>query len=126
MGVRAFGKSLPEVYANCAYGMFSILASHHEIRESERVQVEAEAEDPEQLLVAWLSELLYKHESEKLILCRFSVKELGKGRIKGEAWGEKIDPERHHLGREIKAVTYHELSLREAEGNWIAEVILDV
>ena len=106
--------------------MFSILASLPEVGETEAVRVEAEAEDREGLLVAWLSELLYKHETERLILCKFSVTELEEKKIRGEARGEKIDPARHDLGREIKAVTYHQLSVRETEGNWIAEVIFDV
>lgn len=106
--------------------MFSILASLREVSEGTAVRVEAEAEDREGLLVAWLSELLYKHESQKLIFRRFAVEELGEKKIRGKAWGEKIDPRRHQLAREIKAVTYHQLSLRERGGTWIAEVIFDV
>jgi SHS2 domain-containing protein len=42
------------------------------------------------------------------------------------AHGEKIDPGRHEIKTEIKAVTYHGLYLRQTERGWEAQVIFDV
>ena len=42
------------------------------------------------------------------------------------AWGETIDPGRHRLDVEIKAVTWHGLKLQRETDGWLAEVIVDI
>jgi SHS2 domain-containing protein len=46
--------------------------------------------------------------------------------LRASAWGERIDPARHRLAREVKAITYHGLWLRPQGAGWAAEVIVDV
>jgi SHS2 domain-containing protein len=40
--------------------------------------------------------------------------------------GEPLDTQRHRMGREVKAITYHGLWVRQAQDHWEAEVIVDV
>ena len=40
--------------------------------------------------------------------------------------GKRFDPDRYEFRQEIKAVTYHELSVRSADGRWLARIIFDV
>ncbi|MFM8893617.1 MAG: archease [Planctomycetia bacterium] len=42
------------------------------------------------------------------------------------AHGERYDPARHTLAHEIKAVTWHELSVRHAPTGWDASIFVDV
>jgi SHS2 domain-containing protein len=42
------------------------------------------------------------------------------------ALGEAFDPGKHRVEVEIKAATYHELTLKQEEGRWMARVIFDV
>jgi SHS2 domain-containing protein len=48
------------------------------------------------------------------------------GRLSAVAWGELLDPEKHGLGREVKAITYHGLSVEPSEAGWLAEIIVDI
>ena len=53
-----------------------------------------------------------------------AVREAG---LTATAFGEPFDPARHGIGREVKAVTYHGLSVeRQPDGTWLAEVIVDI
>ncbi|NLE75301.1 MAG: archease [Chloroflexi bacterium] len=54
--------------------------------------------------------------------CRFRVVCLSPERLQAEVWGEGG----HRPRREIKAATYHDLSLRQTEGRWQGTVVFDV
>ena len=43
-----------------------------------------------------------------------------------ETKGEKIDPAKHHLKVDVKAVTYHMLEVKRENSLWTAQVILDI
>lgn len=125
-GVRAFGATVAEAFINAARGMFSIIAGAQAPPGGESFAIEVEAGDREALLVAWLSELLYLYDSRNALLGGFTIDQLSDTALKGRAWGEAIDVSRHQPGVDIKAVTWHMLSVRREENGWVAEVIFDV
>lgn len=126
IGIRVYGNTDKEVFANAAAGMFSLIADLENVRETSEFAIEVEAEDHETLLVAWLNELLYLHDSNDILLNRFELSELGETCLRGRAFGEPMDAGRHRLKADIKAATYHMLKLREEPGGWRAEVVFDV
>lgn len=125
-GVRANGSTLEETFINAARGMFSIIAETEASTAGEIYDIEVEADDREALLVAWLSELLYLYDSRNVLLGRFAIDHMSDTSLKGRARGEEIDINRHQPGVDIKAVTWHMLSVRKEGSSWIAEVIFDV
>jgi SHS2 domain-containing protein len=57
---------------------------------------------------------------------RFEVRVRDDG-LSGTAWGEPLDPARHVLLHEVKAITYHELKVEPTpDSGWLAEVIVDI
>lgn len=117
---------LAELFKNAARGMFAIMASVDRVGAGEEVSVEVCADDLENLLVNWLSELLYLSASKGMLFRRVDIVKIERGRVEGRAFGEPIDQVRHELYGEIKAVTYHELKVEEIEGGWIATVLFDI
>jgi len=85
--------------------------------------IKAKADDLEQLLVDWLSELLYICDTQDLLFSEFEVSITGTELI-GKARGEVMDPSRHGLKTEIKAVTYHMLEVNKSE-NYV-QVLFDI
>jgi SHS2 domain-containing protein len=105
------------------------------VRPRERLDVALTAADPADLLFDWLHALLVAFEVRHLVHARFAVElvELderdgreGDLQLRASAWGERVDPARHRLVREVKAITYHGLWLRPEGAGWAAEVIVDV
>jgi len=124
--VRARGDSLAELLVGCAEGMNSVLLGEGAIRAERSVPVELEAADAEELVYAWLRELLFLFSAEGLVFGRFEFAEATPMRVRAIAHGEAFDPARHHGGTEIKAVTYHQFRVEQGAGGWVAEVLFDI
>lgn len=123
VGIRAHGTSLDELFAAAAAGMFSLVADLRKVRAVGEVEVRVKADDLEALMVRWLSELLFLHETQRLLLKEFDVRIDGTS-LEARARGETIDKKRHELKLNIKAVTYHRLRIDRKAG--LAEVIFDI
>ncbi len=126
IGIIAFGKGRSEVFALAAYAMFDILTDIDNIRETGSFELQVSATNVEELLVAWLNELLYRYETERYIGRRFVISNMNDTSLCASVFGEKVDPTRHEIKAEIKSVTYHQLRVENVEGEWKAQVIFDV
>ncbi|HET6372020.1 MAG TPA: archease [Candidatus Polarisedimenticolia bacterium] len=91
-----------------------------------RVEIDLTAADTEELLVGWLSELLFLHETRDLVFVRFDVRDITAGRLLATADGEPFDAGRHRMRREVKAVTYHQVTIVREGEVWRARLVLDV
>jgi SHS2 domain-containing protein len=129
IGIVAYGKTKREVFINAAKGMFEIIAGENrDLKENFYDKIKLEAKSLEDLLIAWLNELLYISEVKLVILNKFKIKELSDGQIKAEVGGTKINHLSVRIKREVKAVTYHRLEIKKDEGSglWRAQVIFDI
>ena len=123
VGIRAYGSTLDELFTNAAEGMFSLIVDLDAVKPVGEVEVRLDADDTPTLLLRWLSELLYIHETQRYVFCSFDVHVDGTA-LQGTARGETIDKKRHELKLAIKAVTRHRLTVDPKRG--IAEVIFDI
>ncbi len=126
LGIRVFGKTREELFANAGYAMFDILADLENVQVKEALKIKQEAPNVEELFLSWLSELLYQYNSKEMIFRKFAIDKLTDRAISAEAQGEKLDLRRHQLKTEIKAVTYHELKVQKIKDYWQGQVIFDV
>ena len=120
--IRVFGSTAEELFEGAAAGMFSLITDLARVKPVGEIEVRVSADDLLGLMVAWLSELLVLHETQKILLGRFQVR-LDGFALDGKAWGEPIDKGRHELKLAIKAVTYHRLAVDPKKG--VAEIIFD-
>jgi len=123
VGIRAYGATASELFESAATGMFSLITDLRGVKPVGEEEIRLTAEDLPNLLVAWLSELLFLHETQNLLFSAFEVRVRGTT-LEAKARGETIDKKRHELKLAVKAVTYHRLSVDLEKG--VAEVIFDV
>lgn len=98
-----------------------------EPRDEHRLTVKAGA--PDELLVAWLEELLYLFETTDVLVCHAEVRvdeADGEMRLTATVAGEPFDGAQHPLRTLIKGVTYHHLTIEERSDGWRARVIFDI
>ncbi len=127
IGFRAFGATLPELYANAAMAMLSIADDPAAVEPREEYRLAVESGDRESLMVDWLSEVLYWFDGKRIAFHDVEVRVLeGERRIEGVARGERREGGRHRARLIVKAVTYHQLKVEECGGQWVAEVFLDI
>ncbi len=74
----------------------------------------------------WLNEVLYFTDCKCFAPGAFDILRLDETRIEAVASGEPRDPEKHPGKIVVKGVTYHQLRITQDQGDWIAEVYVDV
>ncbi len=119
-GLRAWAEDLPALFCTAAEGMYALmdvrLAKGPEVSR----EIHLEAADLESLLVAFLDELLYQVENGHAF-ARMDLSIAG-GRLDGSLRGKPIETRK----KEIKAVTFHQLEVRQGPKGWETTVIFDV
>jgi SHS2 domain-containing protein len=128
LGLAIRAADLDDLFRTAAMGLFDcIVANRAAVRVECTEPVHIEADSPPELLRAWLSELIFRSETSHRLYTRFEVRVSADGRsLEAEVGGEPIDPNRHMLDHEVKAVTHHGLVLRQDGTEWVAELILDI
>lgn len=127
LGLRIRNDTLTALFKEGGTALFELMVDNMDlVRPLIQRQIHIEQVETELLFFDWLNELLYLSDAEQLILCQFDVR-INNNVLDANVWGEPRDEVRHQLGHEVKAITYHQLKLeQEPDGQWLAEVILDI
>jgi SHS2 domain-containing protein len=126
LGLEIYGKTVKELFANAAFAIFDSIADLKHVHATVERQIVVEGKDWEDLLVNYLREVLYLFNGESLLLSKFSIMEINPQHLEGLVLGEIYDSSKHRIHTEIKAVTYHQISVRETPDGWTGRVICDV
>lgn len=126
VGYRLFAPNLAELFAVGGCALFDAMTELDSIQLQFEREIEVAADDVEALFVAWLAELNFYCITKFELYAEFKIAEISPTALRATVRGEKIDPARHVIQTEIKAVTYHELYVREMPNGWEAQVIFDV
>ena len=110
--VRCTGETLQECFENAAYALFDQMVDLSGVDPVMSIDIDVTGDDHENRLYAFLSELLFIQDSEMLMLSEFKVR-FDNGTVKCVAYGEPLDTSKHTVKGEIKAITYHMLSVDE-------------
>ena len=127
---EAWGDSLEAMFASAAEATVNVMVEDldsigKQVHRS--VQVESEARDL--LLFDFLQEFIFYKDAQQLLLrpAEVRIESAGGGfRADARLVGEKLDPERHSLVVDVKAVTLHRFKVEETARGWEAFVILDI
>lgn len=124
----AFGRTLEEAFGNAALATASIMWDWERIEPRVRHFVHVAGLDREQLLVKFLTEVIYLFETKRFLLGRvqglrvrpqfdgFALEALLEGETLGDA---------HALHGNVKAVTYSDLKIEECDG-FTVQVVVDM
>lgn len=128
VGAMVRGATLPRLFENASRAMFDLICDRRSVRPRRAVRIVVRGSSLEDLLVRWLSELLFRVETQGILFTSFSVERVDRTllRARGVARGEKIDRSRHILRGEIKAVTYHQIKLIRGRSAWRVRIVFDV
>jgi SHS2 domain-containing protein len=124
VGLIARGSTREDLFRSATEGMAKIAGVLRPGR-GEAVPVRVEAPDVEALLVDWLNEVLYVHDSRGVALRRVTVERVTEEEVTGRLEVEPLGAEDDE-GVQIKAVTMHQLYVREVREGWEARVFFDV
>jgi len=126
LAVKVTGGSQAELFANSAFALFDVMSDMEQIEIKERMPLEVEGTDRDDLLVNWMRELLYLYQGSGYLLKEFVIREVKDTSVKAEVCGEKVDPDRHEIKQEIAAVAYHQSRMTKTGNQWTAQLIFEV
>ncbi len=126
IGIDVFGGSLQELFTNAAFALFDIITDLSKVEGTVEYKINISGIDKEQLLVNWLSELLYLHDVKNLLFKDFCITDIKDNQLNASIRGEVFREDKHVIKTEIKAVTHHCLSIVQEDHQWKARVIFDI
>jgi SHS2 domain-containing protein len=128
-GVRAWGKTLEELFENASRGMYRLVIDPTGKQADVAMPISVEVPEPidrSDLLVKWLRELIYLTDVQKVVFTDFTVQQVTETTVVGEARGLIVEDNSILDGAPVKAVTYHGLRLEQTPEGWKAEFYVDV
>ena len=124
----ASGKTMEEVFQEAAKATLQVMVEDiSSVKQVEKVEVRLDEDSSEMLLFDFLNELIFYKDAKRLLLLPTAVKISNEGRhLEATLQGEQIDPSRHPLDTDVKAVTMLRFALEQVPEGWRATVVLDV
>jgi SHS2 domain-containing protein len=122
LAIRLYASTICELFVCAAEAMFQQLVGKGTVPAVSSVSVCVEGTDYESLLVNWLNELLYLHETRREAYSNFSITTLSPEGLNAIAMCAPFTEARML----IKAATYHGLSVTPTRSGYKATVLFDV
>lgn len=130
IGIRARAATLPELATVMGGGLYAVigelLPAQGAAAEPRELKIELQHADIAVLLRDYLDELLVLFDCDHRIVTVANVSTFGEGRLVAVVETTLVDHERSVYQHEVKAITYHELDIRQIPGGFEAAVIVDI
>jgi SHS2 domain-containing protein len=125
LGIEVAAPTRAELFRRAALALAALLVEPSNVKGAEPRMVEITADDDIDLMHDLLAELLQLFAADGFIWHDAAVQEEA-GTLRVILQGEFFDPSRHAFRGEIKAVTYHQLTVEQISNEWRARIIFDV
>lgn len=126
---RASGETIEEAFEYAALAMFGAMIDTDTVHLATTLDIDLDADDCEELLYDFLSELLYLFEVEEIVFGRFDVERIKRHgdlyHLRAHATGEKIDLDKHRFDVGVKAVTFHDMLIERTDAGYVVQVVVD-
>ena len=126
IGLEIYGKSLADLFANAAKGLVSLITDIDSIECKAEKSIAIESSDSENLMVRWLSEILFLFDGEHFLVGKTQILKVNATSLNAKVYGELVVPNKHNFKKDIKAITYHQLKVWEDAREWKARVFVDI
>ena len=128
VAVEVRGKTIEDLFATAALALFEVMVSTETVQPKREKKIHLEGQAVDRLLYDWLSELVCLKDTDSMLFCRFDlvIKQENGYQLDATIAGEEIDPKRHELRADVKAVTFHRFRVEESQGTWSAEIVFDI
>jgi SHS2 domain-containing protein len=126
--IEAYGSTLEEAFESAAKALNDTMIDLKGVTPDREIRIEASGRDLHELLFDWLDKVMLLLVADWIVMSEFSVKIMQDNgySLQGIAMGEKLNLQKHHYKVEIKAVTYHEMEIRQESSNTIVRFLLDL
>ncbi len=114
------------LYADTGLVLFNLISESKHFKQKKELHLDVKGQDREDLMVNWLRELLYLWTGKEMLVVAVQVINLSETRLSARVMVDLFSPDRHVILNEIKAVTYHRISVEKGRKGWAAVVVFDI
>ena len=126
LGIIVKGPDVKGLFIRAAQAMTDLMVRGDISEKIATRDVLIDGEDFPDLMVRWLGEILYLFEGEDFIVNSIEIESITPIQVKATLDLTGFEPAHHQVLREIKAVTYHQISVDKTNDEWEARVIFDI
>lgn len=126
---QAEGKTLEELFAQCGLAVEDAQVNIRKVKKTKKKIIKEKNNTVEKLLFDFLDDLLFYKDSEQLVFSKFEMKIKKKVdcyELACDAYGEKLNPDKHEFKVDVKAITMHMFEVKKTEKGWKAQVLIDI
>lgn len=126
---EAYGKTLNELFENAALATQETQVDLKDVKGKIKRKINLKNKSIEMLLFDFLQELIFLKDSQYSLFSKFKInikKNKDNFVLESEISGEKINPKKHKLKVDVKAVTFHKFYVKKIKHKWKSRIILDI
>jgi SHS2 domain-containing protein len=123
--LRVVGKTQPDLLVNSGIALFDLMSDLDKVEARERLPLEVEGIDQDDLIVNWMRELLYLFQVSGYLLKEFQIQEIKDNHVRAEVCGEKFNPDAHEIRQELLSVLYEQCRMEKTGSQWTARVTFE-
>ena len=121
---RATGENLEEMFVSSAEALNEVIRGNITILEQKEISFSVEGHDVENLLYNFLEEFLYLLDAKNFLVSKIKFIQIKNKKLECTVAGDSAD--NYAFTNDVKAVTYNEMFVREENGKFKCQVVLDV
>ncbi|WP_143713864.1 archease [Candidatus Chrysopegis kryptomonas] len=125
VAVEVWANTIEELFCDSALALSEVMVDTKTVEPRIEKEINLSSNSLDMLLYDFLSEIVYFKDAQSLLFSKFEVK-IDNLSLNAKLWGEEINREKHALRIDVKAVTLYRFDLRNENGIWRAEFVLDI
>ncbi|CUS92451.1 archease [Candidatus Kryptobacter tengchongensis] len=125
VAVEVWADTIDELFKDSGLAVSEVMVDTETVEPLIEKEVSLSSDSVEMLLFDFLSEIVYFKDAHSLLFSKFDVKIVDLNLV-AKLFGEEINREKHALRIDVKAVTLYKFSVRNENGIWRAEFVLDI
>ena len=115
--LECWAPTLKQAFEEAARGAFEVILDTSTVEPLHPIDINLRGIDLEELLVEWVGRLIALIDIESSFYSKFEISSITQESegfiLKGQAWGEPINHEKHDTRTEVKAMTYADLKINQ-------------
>ncbi|HLC55306.1 MAG TPA: archease [Candidatus Nanoarchaeia archaeon] len=125
---EAYGKDEEELFQHAAEALLETMVNVGTVNAKEKRVIQLSNAKLDALLFDFLNEIVFLKDRDYLVFktVKIKLKKNKNYQLAAELKGEKINPERHDLGNDIKAITMHLFEVKKEKDYWKARIVVDI
>ena len=129
LAFEAEGDSIEDVFQGATQALLETLADPKTVGASWQRQIVKTDVAPDDLLIEWLSEIVYWKDAAGVVFCEAPLRmicEHGRWKLEATLIGAPVDHTVQTLRNDVKGITRHLYKMAQEGPRWVARVVMDV